>query len=89
MAEQLWHSEQEAQTELAAALGRVTQLEQAVLSNRRIGMAIGILMASLKITEDRAFDLLRTASSRRNQKLRDIAEEVLLTGELVTVPSGV
>ncbi|CCG02632.1 ANTAR domain-containing protein [Blastococcus saxobsidens] len=89
MAEQLWHPEHEAQPELAAALGRVTQLEQAVLSNRRIGMAIGILMASLKITEDQAFDLLRTASSRRNEKLRDIAEEVLLTGELGTVPSGV
>ena len=89
MAEQSWHREQEAQAELAAALNRVSQLEQAVLSNRRIGMAIGILMTSLKITEDRAFDLLRTASIRRNEKLRNIAEDVPVTGELVTAPSGV
>jgi AmiR/NasT family two-component response regulator len=44
---------------LAAAESRAEDLERALLSNRRIGLAIGILMASLKITEERAFDLLR------------------------------
>ena len=49
-------------------------------SNRRIGMAIGILMALRQVGEEEAFDLLRRASQTRNTKLRLIAEEVVRSG---------
>lgn len=59
---------------------RNDNLEAALASNRRIGMAIGILMASLKVTDEQAFDLLRMTSQHVHRKLRDVAEEVVLTG---------
>ncbi len=59
---------------------RNDNLEAALASNRRIGMAIGILMASLKITDEQAFDLLRMTSQHTHRKLREVAEEVILTG---------
>lgn len=65
---------------LLAAEEQMAQLQIALQTNRRIGMAIGILMAINKIDEDEAFALLRTASSRRNIKLRAVAEEVIRAG---------
>lgn len=49
-----------------------------------IGQAQGVLMAQRKITPDAAFALLRGASQRRNVKLRDLAQEVVDTGALVS-----
>lgn len=66
----------------AAALERVDNLERALASNRRIGMAIGVLMSSIKLTEDNAFALLRIASQDSNRKLADVAEDVITTGAL-------
>lgn len=57
-------------------------VRRALASNRRIGMAVGVLMTLHRSTEQEAFDLLRTASQDRNVKLRDLAEEVVLTGAL-------
>jgi transcriptional regulator with GAF, ATPase, and Fis domain len=51
----------------------VQQLERAQSSNRQIGQAVGILMATRGVTADEAFELLRDASSRLNVKLRDVA----------------
>jgi GAF domain-containing protein len=65
---------------------QITGLEQAVASNRAIGMAIGILMAIRRIGPDEAFDLLRRVSQRTNRKLREIADEVVHTGQLPEVP---
>ena len=64
---------------------RADHLEQALASSRRIGAAMGILMASQRLTEQQAFDALRTVSQHSHRKLREVAEEVLLTGELPTV----
>jgi GAF domain-containing protein len=61
---------------------RTAHLELALKSNRRIGMAMGILMAGMKLTEQQGFDLLRQASQRANRKLLEVAEEVILTGLL-------
>jgi hypothetical protein len=55
-------------------------LEAALRTNRQIGMAIGIVMATEKVTESDAFQLLRKASNHLNRKLVDIAEHVQLTG---------
>jgi AmiR/NasT family two-component response regulator len=43
-------------------------------------------MARHKVTDTQAFDMLRTASQRRHVKLRELAEDVLLTGELMYSP---
>jgi AmiR/NasT family two-component response regulator len=67
---------------LKAALTKIHHLETALQSSRRIGAALGVLMARLRITLDAAFDLLSTASPHRNRKLRDLAEDILYTGTL-------
>lgn len=59
---------------------KAENLEIALESSRRIGVAIGILMASQRLTDGQAFDLLRIASQRQQRKLRDIAEDVIFTG---------
>jgi ANTAR domain len=64
------------------AEAKVAQLHTALISNRRIGAATGVLMASLKLTEGDAFELMRAASQRSHRKLVDIADQVLLTGTL-------
>jgi ANTAR domain/GAF domain len=66
---------------------QITGLEHAVASNRSIGMAIGILMAIRRVGQDEAFDLLRRVSQRTNRKLREIADEVVHTGQLPEPPT--
>lgn len=61
---------------------KAANLEIGLASNREIGTAIGVLMTSRRITDQQAFDQLRTASQHCHRKLRDIAAEVVLTGEL-------
>lgn len=55
----------------------VEQLRAALISNRRISMAIGILMRDQRIDEHQAFDYLRRTSQNANRKLRDVAEDVI------------
>jgi transcriptional regulator with GAF, ATPase, and Fis domain len=57
-------------------------LQQAMVSRAAIEQAKGILMARHKVTEEAAFEMLREVSSRRNVKLRLLAERVVETGEL-------
>ena len=61
-----------------------THLEFALDSNRRVGAAIGILMIQHRIAEPEAFARLRHSSQTLHRKLRDVAEDVILTGELPT-----
>lgn len=68
--------------ERRSADAAAANLQVALTSNRRIGTAIGILMAHRRITDTAAFDLLREASQRAHRKLRDIADDVVLTGAL-------
>lgn len=56
------------------------QLMQALCSSRRIGAAIGIVMARANVTEEVAFDALAQASMRTNYKLRDLADRIVETG---------
>jgi GAF domain-containing protein len=58
------------------------QLEEALKTRDVIGQAKGIMMARTGMTPDAAFDLLRRASQHRNVKLRDVADEVAMTGAL-------
>jgi len=61
---------------------KTEHLTIALQNSREIGQAMGILMASRKITADAAFDLLRNASQRGHLKLREVAKDVVLTGQL-------
>lgn len=44
-------------------------------------MAMGILMERHRFTAKQAFDQLRDLSQRGNIKLRDVAEELIYTGD--------
>lgn len=63
-------------------LNRADNLQKALQSNREIGVAIGVLMKTYRITDDQAFGLLRTASQNTHRKLHEVAAEVALSGEL-------
>ena len=67
---------------------RSGNLETALESSRQIGMAMGILMSSKLLTPDQAFQQLRRASQHLHRKLRDVAAEVMETGELPTAAPG-
>lgn len=66
---------------LAAGEDRSDQLSQALGTREVIGQAQGILMERERISADQAFDVLRRASQRTNVKLRDVASQVVRTGE--------
>jgi hypothetical protein len=61
---------------------RAANLEEALATNREIGQAIGILMATHHVTAEQAFEQLRTASQHTHRKLRAIAADVAETGAL-------
>lgn len=56
---------------------RADQLQEGLQTNREIGAAVGILMATHGIGQDEAFGMLSTASQRLNRKLRDIATAIV------------
>jgi GAF domain-containing protein len=72
----------------AIALAKATdhdharQMEAALASNRVIGNAVGILMATYRVNEEQGFDLLRQVSNHTNRRVISIAQEVSLTGAL-------
>ncbi|GAB3696795.1 GAF and ANTAR domain-containing protein [Nocardiopsis oceani] len=56
-------------------------LRDAIRTRERIGEATGILMERYKLTSQQAFALLAKASQNLNTKLRDLAEEIVHTGD--------
>lgn len=62
------------------AENKVTNLEFALAHSRQIGYAIGIIMATQKVTVDAAFAILRVASQRTHRKIRDIADDIVQSG---------
>jgi AmiR/NasT family two-component response regulator len=56
------------------------------VSNRQIGMAMGILMERHWVSQEQAFDRLRDLSMRSNVKLRDVAEQIIYTGDIQQGP---
>jgi GAF domain-containing protein len=61
-------------------------LQRALESRAVIDQAKGILMERHKIPADQAFQILARVSMHSNRKVRDIAEQLVLTGELPQVP---
>ena len=56
-------------------------LRQALMSREVVGQAQGILMERERITAEQAFDILRRASQHLNVKLRQVAQDLVDTGE--------
>jgi DNA-binding response OmpR family regulator len=69
------------------ARARSEHLRAGLDSNRTIGTAVGILMSTHQLTAATTFRLLVEASQHTNRKLRDIAEEVTVTGRLPLRPA--
>lgn len=65
-----------------AQLVRADNLERGLHTSREIGVAIGIIMSQHKVTQPQAFELLRLNSQETNRKVRDIALDVIVTGDL-------
>ena len=61
-------------------------LEAALLSRAVIDQAKGILMERRKLTADQAFQYLVHVSQAANVKLRDVADHLVRTGEVMEVP---
>jgi AmiR/NasT family two-component response regulator len=61
---------------------KAENLVAALATNRDIGVAMGILMATHKIPRQQAFDLLRIVSQHTHCKLHDIAADVAESGTL-------
>jgi len=59
----------------------VGNLRAAVSTREVIGQAQGILMERFKVTGEMAFHMLMVASQHSNRKLRDVAGELVATGE--------
>lgn len=59
----------------------VTNLQEALLTRKTIGQAIGIVMERYQLTDQRAFAFLTRLSQDRNVKLRLIAEELIAATE--------
>jgi hypothetical protein len=57
-------------------------LKAALTSNRFIGYAVGILMATYRMDQQQSFDLLRQVSNHTNRPVLSVAEEVIHTGAL-------
>ena len=75
-------------THCAIALAKAAEHEQnqhlrtALETNRDIGVAIGILMATKLVTKQEAFDALRITSQHTHRKLHLVALDVIESGEL-------
>jgi GAF domain-containing protein len=62
-------------------------LQLALESRAVIDQAKGIVMERHKLTAVQAFQVLAEASMRGNRKLRDVAEHLVSTGELIAPPT--
>ena len=67
--------------QIAALIHEIDQLNKAMDSRAAIEQAKGVLMATMRIGPDAAFDVLVAASQRENRKLREIAERLVASQE--------
>jgi GAF domain-containing protein len=63
-------------------------LQAALESRAVIDQAKGILIERHKLTPDQAFQLLGQVSMNTNRKVRDVADQLVHTGELPVRPTG-
>lgn len=71
-----------------SSVSLVSDLRTAVSSRHTIGIAQGILMERFGFDQEAAFALLRRISSTTNTKFRTVAQQLIASRELPTVPPG-
>jgi GAF domain-containing protein len=71
-----------------SARGMADNLQFALESRAVIDQAKGILIERHKLTSDQAFQLLAQASMSANRKVRDVADQLVHTGELPVPAMG-
>ena len=76
----------ELQAEGLISSDHAAHLELALQAARTIGAAMGVVMTVYRVSDVGAFELLKKASNDSNRKLRLLAEEVVLTGEVPGLP---
>jgi transcriptional regulator with GAF, ATPase, and Fis domain len=64
------------------------RLRDAIGTRQDIGEAVGIIMERHKLTEEQAYDLLRTQSQARNVRLPELARQVARSGGLDDESAG-
>lgn len=78
---ELYASQAERSLRLAVRIGVKQQhaddLQEAMQTRTVIDLASGIIMGQNRCTQDEAFQILKKASSSRNQKLRDVADALV------------
>jgi hypothetical protein len=72
----------------ASAEDKAHNLLVALKNSREIGIAMGIVMNSHKVTRDDAFNLLRILSQRKHRKLYEIAADIADTGDVPELPTA-
>lgn len=77
---------EELSTEGVIHRDRTANLEVALQSARLIGAAVGIIMARSTVSEAAAFAFLKKASRDSNCRVRDVAEEIVITGDVSALP---
>lgn len=78
----------ELQAEGLLSKEHVEHLQEALRTSRRIGAALGIIMTDRLVSEADAFEILRTASNNNNCKVRDLADDLVLTGDVSVLTSA-
>jgi AmiR/NasT family two-component response regulator len=63
--------------QLAAHRDAAANLQAAMESRTNIDIAVGIIIAQNRCTQEEAIDILRRASSHQNVKLRTLAEQLV------------
>jgi GAF domain-containing protein len=77
-----------AHVSVALDIARVREnLLIAMETKAHVGLAVGILMERFEIDADRAFTVLKRYSQDLHIKLRDVAEQLVRSGELPSPPS--
>lgn len=70
----------------ALLVDQTTNLQRALVTNRDIATAVGVLMGQHRLTRAQSFDLLRIASQNTNRKLHEVALDVIDTGVIDVTP---
>jgi len=72
--------------QMAERQDAVENLNRGLVSRQVIGQAVGLLMAQRRCTAEEAFGLLKSASQRSNEKLRDVAQRLVSAHEREVPP---
>ena len=73
-------------TTVVAQAVQALELDEAVQARHRIGLAQGILIERYGLSIDESFALLRRHSQDGNVKIHHVADQLLATGQLPTLP---